>query len=72
MFTHCPKCFSALELVEINCGVFRCGIFKKSFESISPHATKGDIMEWLSQDLIYGCGTPLELIDGRLTICEYK
>ena len=71
MFTLCPRCFCSLELVEINCGVFRCGIFKRSFESISPHATKGEILEWLSKDMIYGCGTPLELVDGKLVVCDY-
>lgn len=71
MFTHCPKCFSALELVEINCGIFRCGIFKKTFECIPPHSTKGEILEWLSQDMIYGCGSPFQLVDGKLVECDY-
>jgi hypothetical protein len=71
MFTHCPRCFCALELVEINCAVFRCGIFKKTFEHIPPHATKGDIMEWLSKDMIYGCGAPLQLVNERLVVCDY-
>ena len=72
MYTFCPQCSCCLELVEINCAIFRCGVFKTTFDCIPPHASREEILAWLKEDAIYGCGAPFELVNGTPVICDYK
>ncbi len=54
----CPKCHIKLEIVEINCGVFRCGQIVHGF--VNPHASLEEI-ERLKQTGMWvaGCSAPL-------------
>jgi len=58
-----------IEIIEINCAIFRCGIVKSTGEQIPPHASKEEI-EKLD---IWGCGNPMRLclVDGKLVVCDY-
>jgi hypothetical protein len=44
---------------EINCGIFRHGVYRTGFEQIPPHASKQVCDELYVKNLIYGCGKPL-------------
>jgi len=66
---ECPHCKIGIEVVEVNCAIFRCGIYKDSFQQIPPHLPKKDC-DTLG-DKIYGCGKPFKLVDGKLEPCEY-
>ena len=58
----CPHCDQHIEILEINCQIFRCGIFKDSYQQISPHLPKEICDQLSSEEKIYGCGKPFRLI----------
>ena len=66
-FLPCPSCGVLIEILEVNCAIFRCGVVKATGEQIPPHASKEEI-EKLE---IWGCGKPMRLVDGKLEICPY-
>ena len=32
---NCPHCNQCIEVIELNCKIFRCGVFKKNMKQIS-------------------------------------
>jgi hypothetical protein len=66
-----------IEVLEIRCQIFRCGVLKESGEQIHPHLKKEECDELVEKDLIYGCGKPFRIIyDNELmalkaVICDY-
>ena len=66
-FLPCPTCGVLIEILEVNCAIFRCGIVRATGEQIPPHSSKEEI-EKLE---IWGCGNPMRLVDGKLEICPY-
>lgn len=60
---------------EINCAIFRHGVYKKNGCQIPPHAPKSHCDQVFAQGLIYGCGKPFKLIktDGKIVevVCDY-
>ena len=36
-FVTCPHCNITIEVLELNCQIFRCGIYKNTLEQINPH-----------------------------------
>ncbi len=83
MIIECPHCQQKIEVLEINCRIFRCGIYKSTFKQIDPHMPKEQCDDLARNDLIFGCGKPFQLIeknevdeDGQPTydvvVCEYK
>lgn len=77
-FIECPHCKQSIEILEINCKIFRCGVYKDSYKQIDPHMSKNDC-ERLAKGSIYGCGKPFILVvvqDGSAnswtaTECDY-
>ena len=61
---ECPSCEVAIEVLhnQINCKIFRCGIFKYNNTSIPPHSSKKSCEEWLEKNMIFGCGKPIQMI----------
>ena len=57
----CPHCFDMIEILEINCKIFRHGYFIESFQQIPPHSSKEECEKWISEGKIYGCGKPFML-----------
>ena len=53
----CPHCtmVSICLKTELNCKIFRCGIFKASFGQIGQHLTEEHARALKNADLIYGC-----------------
>jgi len=72
----CPNCNSYLSITELNCGIFRCGIYKKTNQQIDPHLSEENCNILIKNDLIYGCGKPFQIIiqdDGTWIVqkCDY-
>ncbi len=69
---QCPHCEQWIEIIELNCRIFRCGMFKGSGQQIPPHSSKEDCDRWAQQDMIYGCGKPFRIEDPyRAVVCDY-
>jgi hypothetical protein len=76
---NCPHPDCGLLVVidprEINCAIFRHGVYKKTGRQMSPHAPKPYCDQVFAQGLIYGCGKPFKLLklDGKIVavVCDY-
>lgn len=75
IIVECPNCNGWIEILQINCGIFRHGIFKDTLEQINPHADKEYCDNVISKDLIYGCGKPFKLLyknsEYKTIKCDY-
>jgi len=67
----CPHCDMDIIIVEVNCGVFRCGVSKFTFAQINQHLSQAECEELMKNDLIYGCGKPFQYHNGKLIKCCY-
>lgn len=63
----CPHCGGQIEIMQLNCGIFRHGQFKHNKIQVPPHATQLQVQSWLNQNLIQGCGQPF-LVDQNLNV----
>ena len=76
-YLECPHCNCIVEIHqnEINCAIFRHGIYKHSATQMNPHASKEECDDAVQNNLIFGCGKPFRMVkDGdnyKLEICEY-
>lgn len=69
-----PDCNITIEVVEINCAIFRCGVYKNVTDygkQIDPHLPKQQCEQLKKEDKIWGCGRPFKLVDGKLIECDY-
>lgn len=75
IYIACPHCECLIEIVQINCGIFRHGVFKETNLQLDPHSSEIVCKEAIENGKIYGCGKPfkLEFQDDEYipTICEY-
>lgn len=62
LYIYCPHCKSLIEILEINCSIFRHGIFKNNYIQINPHSSQELCQYYIDNDLIYGCGKPFKLV----------
>lgn len=62
IYVYCPHCESMCQIEQINCGIFRHGVYKSNNQPIPPHASIDMCKQLLDQNLIYGCGKPFKLI----------
>jgi hypothetical protein len=74
----CPHCkaVSQVAIKDINCRIFRHGVYKSTFKPIDPHTPKVICDALKARDLIYGCGKPFRLIwiegnVGHVVGCDY-
>lgn len=71
----CPHCKEYVEILQINCAIFRHGTFKVSGQQIDPHLSKDLCDQYIKDELIFGCGKPFKVFfkEGILVaeICEY-
>ena len=72
---ECPHCGIMIEVVQVNCAIFRCGIFKDTLEQIPPHLEKKECDRLFQEKKIYGCGKPFKVTKNNDTlvadICDY-
>jgi len=83
LFIHCPHCNQMIEVIELNCKIFRCGVQKTNMEQIHPHLPREQCEQLVLQDKIYGCGKPFRIeviekkkdekveIEYKTSICDY-
>ncbi|NDE17926.1 hypothetical protein EBZ80_23675 [bacterium] len=77
----CPHChvWVTVHRPEVNCGIFRHGVFRETGQPVPPHASQPDCEQWHATDQIWGCGKPFRLSRGaggvddgfRVDICDY-
>jgi hypothetical protein len=69
----CPHCGILIEVVELNCRIFRCGIYKHNYTQINPHLPKKDCEELVLNNSIYGCGKPFRIPESSTepVECDY-
>jgi len=77
LFT-CPHCQGTIIVQpnELNCRIFRHGVYRSTHEPIPPHASKSECDRMTEENLIVGCGKPFRVItqeDGTelAVICDY-
>ncbi len=71
MTLSCPHCGIHIEIAEINCGIFRCGIYKTTGQQLPPHLSKTSCDALKNADKIWGCSRPFRYEEGKLVKCEY-
>ena len=73
LIVKCPHCNEEILINknEINCAIFRHGVFKKNMEQINPHLNKEECIRLYNNNLIYGCGKPFRIDKDKANICDY-
>jgi hypothetical protein len=72
MIFECPHCQELIEIIEMNCKIFRHGVFKKNMKQLNPHEKEEECKRVKEKDLIYGCGKPFRInVKDEIEICEY-
>ena len=59
---ECPHCKEPILIEQLNCCIFRHGIFKKNRSQINPHSPKNQCEHYIKHQLIIGCGKPFKVI----------
>ncbi len=79
LIINCPHCDGSIIIIELNCKIFRHGVFKNTGNQIGPHSSKEECDQYIKQNLIYGCGKPFQIIEDntnndnkyKAVICDY-
>lgn len=58
----CPHCNELVVIEQLNCCIFRHGIFIHTGQQINPHESKTNCDDFFSRGVIYGCGKPFRII----------
>ena len=60
---NCPHCSNIIIIYkkDINCAIFRHGVFITSLEQMNPHTSQILCEEYIREKIIYGCGRPFIL-----------
>jgi hypothetical protein len=71
----CPNCSQLIEILELNCCIFRCGVYKINHKQINPHTNKETCLNLVKDNKIYGCGAAFKIIkldnELKIEICDY-
>ena len=64
IIVNCPHCKDTIliYLKELNCHIFRHGIYKDTHKQIDPHLDKKKCDFLKENNLIYGCGKPFKIV----------
>ena len=64
IYVSCPHCHAMIQIKhnEMNCKIFRHGIYKSSSKQIDPHLCEEECKRLVFENVIYGCGKPFQLI----------
>ncbi len=66
---NCPHCNISIEIDQVNCAIFRCGIVKETGIQLPPHLPEKECNQLIPY--IWGCSKPFKLMDGVLVKCDY-
>ena len=78
LFFECPHCSKEILvfLKDLNCRIFRCGIYKDNYKQIDPHLSFENCQKLINENKAYGCVKPFEIIvkDNKYFVdkCDYK
>lgn len=66
----CPHCDFHFQvyLKDFNCRIFRCGVYIRDLQQISPHLDEMSCQKLAKNLYIYGCGKPFRI--NEKNICE--
>ena len=67
LFVVCPHCQHFVEILEINCAIFRHAVFKQTGQQLNPHASKEECDRLTEQGQVYGCGKPFQIVTNNGT-----
>lgn len=65
----CPHCNQCIEIVALNCRIFRCGIYKNTYAQLAPHLCEAECTRLFVSGLIYGCSKPF-FIPEKMVDCS--
>ena len=71
---NCPHCNCSILIYEneINCRIFRHGVYKDTNEPVNPHLDKVSCENLSDSGRIFGCCKPFRLNNENIPeICEY-
>jgi len=68
LVVECPHCKYPILIEELNCRIFRHGVFKINGTQINPHASKELCDFYVQNDLILGCSKPFQIIQNENSI----
>ena len=73
---YCPHCKGPIEIIELNCRIFRHAYYKHNFTQVNPHMQKGELDVLIKTNQIYGCGRPFIVLGDESStytteICDY-
>jgi hypothetical protein len=71
LIINCPHCNESIIIEQLNCKIFRHAVIKSNNQQINPHSTKKECEYLITNNLIYGCGKPFQIIDNKPVICDY-
>jgi hypothetical protein len=71
LIIKCPHCNDWVIIEEINCKIFRHGVYKSNFSQINPHLRKEECDDLIEKNSILGCGKPFKIENSIAVICEY-
>ena len=71
---NCPRCEIGIEISasELNCKIFRCGVYKHTYQQINPHSSLEECELLVRQNKIFGCGYAFEIIENTENSDETK
>ena len=71
----CPHCKKFILIEQINCAIFRHGVYKTNNEQVNPHLNELDCDNLIKNKMVYGCCLPFKIIKENdkyiAVICEY-
>ena len=71
LLVTCPHCNQFIIMEALNCGIFRCGIYKQNGEQIPPHLDRERCLELVRDHLIFGCGQPFRIVGDEAEKCDW-
>lgn len=61
IIVSCPHCHGMVLIEQLNCKIFRHGVFEGTYQQIPPHASEQECTTWFKTKQIVGCGKPFKL-----------
>ena len=72
---RCPHCKISIEILELNCGIFRCGIYEYKagiYKQLPAHGKKSTIDKIKKKYKVYGCGNPIQYKGGLFIKTDWE
>lgn len=78
LYFKCPHCLLDIHVMrnELNCCIFRHGVYKNSYKQVDPHLNKEMCDKLVKDNMVIGCCKPFEVINKNnklyVQVCNYK